>query len=218
MAGLYYCSWDNHHKFGQLTFTDRARLERSTPSKGAAPPAPYVTREYEEFQTAQLEELLTGYGRIGEVWIDIPRILTRDYRNRLYAAIARWQPNAAIMMNHGIGDGSQLDTSGVWPTDLMAIERLLPNSHTGHERWRTVEGKRYYIPGEVCEPIGKEWFWVDGDTPRPDAELLGIYLVSRSRGANLLLDVPPDRSGLINPIHIQALARLRKNLAGLGMM
>ena len=51
--GLYYCSMDNHHKFGSKTPTDLGW-------DGAY----FTTREYQEFQTAQLEELLTGYGRI----------------------------------------------------------------------------------------------------------------------------------------------------------
>ncbi len=216
MPGFYYCSWDNHNRFGSLTWSDTIALRKSGQSKGATVPEPYVSREYEEFQMAQLAELLTGYGKIGEVWIDIPMMLTRDYRNRLYAQIAQWQPDTVIMMNHGIGDGSQLDTSKAWPTDLMAIERFLPNSATGHVPWRTIENKRYYIPGEVCDPIAKEWFYVDNDPPRSDAELLGMYLVTRTRRSNLLLDVPPDRTGVIPPMHTAALMRLRKNIDRVG--
>ncbi|MCG3147202.1 MAG: hypothetical protein PCFJNLEI_00640 [Verrucomicrobiae bacterium] len=200
MPGFYYCSWDNHNRFGSLT--------PSYTNWGEA----YTTEEYREFQWRQLEELLTQYGVIGEVWIDIPGVLPRDYRNKLYAQIARWQPDAVIMMNHGIGDGSQFNVAYAWPTDLIAIERFLPNSHTKHQPWREIEGKKFYLPGEVCEPIGKEWFYVESDQPRSDAELLGMYLVARSRGANLLLDVGPDRHGLIPKRYRDALLRLRRNL------
>jgi alpha-L-fucosidase len=217
MPGLYYCSWDNHNRFGSFTPSDASAMRRAGQPRGATVPAAYVTRAYEDFQLAQLEELLTGYGKIGEVWIDIPMVLSRDYRARLYHQIARWQPQTVIMMNHGIGDGSELDTTKAWPTDILAIERFLPNSATGHQPWRTIEGRRYYIPGEVCDPIGKEWFWVESDRPRPDAELLGMYLVARSRGTNLLLDVPPDRGGVIPAMHVEALARLRRNLDKLGL-
>jgi alpha-L-fucosidase len=57
---------------------------------------------------------------------------------------------------------------------------------------RTIEGKNYYMPGEVCDPIGKEWFWVEGDMPRSDESLLKQYQACRARGVNLLLDVPPQ--------------------------
>lgn len=205
MAGFYYCSWDNHHLFGSKT-PSMTRWELA-----------YTTREYQEFQWAQIEELLTQYGKIGEVWIDIPMVLSRDYRNKLYQHIATLQPEALIMMNHGISDGSRFDPAKAWPTDLISIERFLPNSHTGYVPWREIEGAWYYLPGEVCDPIGKEWFYVEGDRPRSDAELLGMYLVTRSRGANLLLDVGPNKDGLIPEHYIAPLMRLRKNLDTLGM-
>jgi alpha-L-fucosidase len=206
MPGFYYCSWDNHNLFGS-----------KTPSMTAWNQA-YTTEAYQEFQFNQIEELLTRYGPIGEVWVDIPMVLPRGYRHKLYDRIAELQPEAVIMMNHGIGDGSRFDVGKAWPADLIAIERFLPNSHTGHVPWREIEGAMYYMPGEVCDPIGREWFYVEGDTPRSDAELLGMYLISRARGTNLLLDVPPDKHGLIPAASIEALMRLRKNLDALGML
>ncbi len=218
LPGLYYCSWDNHHKFGSLTPSDVMALPNhiGVPCISEMPQA-YTTRAYQDFQTAQLEELLTKYGKIAEVWIDIPGVLPRGYRNDLYAMIAQWQPETLIMMNHGIGDGSEFNVPYAWPSDLVAIERFLPNSHTGHVKWREIEGKKYYLPGEVCDPIGHEWFFADHDEPRSDAELLGMYLTSVSRGANLLLDVGPDKHGLIPEKCAAALQRLRKNLDLLGM-
>jgi Alpha-L-fucosidase len=177
----------------------------------------YTTREYRDFQWKQLEELLTQYGKIGEVWIDIPKVLPRDYRNKLYQQIAKWQPETVIIMNNGVGDGSKLKIDHTWPTDVITIERFLPNSRTKHAKSRKVEGKEYYIPGEVCDPIGNEWFFVEGDRPRSDEELLGMYLVSRSRGANLLLNVPPNKEGIIPDMYVQSLMRLRQNLEKLNM-
>ncbi|QYY36601.1 alpha-L-fucosidase [Ruficoccus sp. ZRK36] len=213
LPGLYYCSWDNHNRFGSLTESDCTKIEREQPFKvGTQPKQPYTTRAYEEFQSAQLEELLTRYGQIAQVWIDIPHALTADYRQRLYQQIVGWQPETVIMMNNGIGNGSELKLHGAWPTDLISIERFLPPSKDGHVVWRDIEGQPYYLPGEVCEPIGREWFYAEHDAPRSDAELLGMYLVTRSRGANLLLDVGPDKHGLIPQATTDALMRLRDNI------
>lgn len=200
MPGLYYCSWDNHNLFGSGTPTN---LSWATA---------YTTAEYREFQWKQLEELLTQYGPIGEVWLDIPHFLPRDYRQKLYNQVAEWQPDAIILFNHGIGDGSILNINTAWPTDVITIERFVPNSNTGHVKWREIEKKKYYMPAEVCEPIGKEWFFKDTDAPRSDAELLGMFLISRSRGANLLLNVPPDKRGVIPQKYIDALQRLKRNI------
>lgn len=207
IPGLYYCSWDNHNRFGSRTWSDL--------KPGDPPESQYVTHEYEEFQTAQIEELLTNYGEIGEVWIDIPMALTRDYRNRLYNRIAELQPQAVIVMNNGLNDGSPRNVKyQARPTDIITIERTLPNNipNAWHEKWRSVEGKDYYIPGEVCDPVGHDWFYVEGDKPRSDQELLGIQLVANARGANMLWDVGPDRHGLIPDSFAQALLRLRRNL------
>lgn len=201
LPGFYYCSWDNHHTFGSLT-----------PSMTQWDQA-FTTPAYLDFQSAQIEELLTQYGRIGEVWIDIPTVLPRGYRHDLYNRIAAWQPEAVIMMNNGIGDGSTYPVAKAWPADIVAIERFLPNSHTGHVKWRQIEGREYYLPGEVCDPIGREWFYTAEDRPRSDEELLGMYLVSVSRGANLLLDVGPDIHGVIPSYSREALARLQANIA-----
>ncbi|MFM8831901.1 MAG: alpha-L-fucosidase [Spartobacteria bacterium] len=215
LPGFYYCSWDNHNKFGSRTWTDTAAEERSLWPQQVI--LAYTTREYQDFQSAQIEELLTQYGKVGEVWIDIPTVLPRCYRQELYNQIATLQPEAVIMMNNGISDGSKYPIDKAWPADIIAIERFLPNSHTGHVKWREIEGKKYYMPGEVCDPIGREWFFTEEDQPRSDEELLGMYLVSISRGTNLLLDVGPDKHGLIPQKYVGALQRLRANLDRLGI-
>jgi alpha-L-fucosidase len=216
LPGFYYCSWDNRHQFGSLTPTHAEPFEKplnlGNPLLRGGVQLSYTTRAYLDFQSAQIEELLTQYGPIGEVWIDIPQVLPPFYRHELYNQIAAFQPQTLIMMNNGISDGSSYPIEKAWPADLVAIERFLPNSHTGHVKWREIEGNRYYMPGEVCDPIGREWFFTENDVPRSDEELLGMYLVSVSRGTNLLLDVGPDKHGLIPSKYINALQRLRANL------
>jgi len=217
LPGFYYCSWDNHHTFGSRTPTHTAEWETASIGQMANTQLSFTTRAYMDFQTAQIEELLSQYGKVAEVWIDIPSVLPRFYRQELYDQIAALQPQAVTMMNNGISDGSTYPIDKAWPADLIAIERFLPNSHTGHVKWREIEGKKYYMPGEVCDPIGREWFFTEEDVPRSDEELLGMYLVCISRGTNLLLSVGPDKHGLIPDKYISALQRLRTNLDKLGI-
>lgn len=199
LPGLYYCSWDNHNRFGS-----------KTPSDPAGDSPAYTTSVYQTFQTNQLTELLTAYGPIAEIWVDIPGVLGRGYRTFLYQHLAALNPDAVIMMNSGISTQEKYDVEYAWPSDIIAIERSLPPDK-GHVTWREIEGAEYYLPGEVCNPIGKEWFWVEGDKPRPDQELQEELQGCRARGVNLLLDVPPDRHGVIPEASVQALMRLRKN-------
>ena len=200
MPGFYYCAWDNHHHFDSITPNSTGWMYA------------YSTPESQEFQWKQLTELLTSYGKIGEIWLDIPWMNSREFRHKLYAHLAKLQPDALIVTNSGFGDGTKLQTNLVWPTDVVTMERWLPNSKDKFRSWREVEGKQYYMPGEVCDPIGDAWFYQDNDQPRSDAELLGMYMVSRGRNANLLLNVGPDKHGLIPDRYRDALMRLRRNI------
>jgi len=211
LPGFYYCSWDNHHRFGSKTPSDVgwSQLMNAWPKdEGKLPP--FTSSLYQNFQTAQVTELLTQFGPIAEVWIDIPGVLGRGYRTFLYDHIARLQPQTVIMMNSGIGTGETYRVDYAWPSDLIAIERK-PPPPSGHKKWRTIEGKTVYMPGEVCDPIGKEWFYVSGDKPRTDDVLLKQLVGCRQRGVSFLLDVPPDKHGRIPKEFVQALTRLRKN-------
>jgi len=200
LPGLFYNSYDNHNLFGQVNVSSEGGYPWQ--EKGRA--TTYTTSLYQDFQTAQVTELLTQYGPIGEVWIDIPHLLGRGYRTFLYELIARLQPDSVIIMNGGS------KVWAAWPTDAITLERRLPPP-SGHVKWREIEGKRYYLPGEFCNPIAKEWFYFEGDHPRSDQELLMELLESRKRGVNFLLDVPPDKHGLIPDESRAALMRLRKN-------
>ena len=213
-AGLYYCSWDNHHRFGSKTPSDGGwEGMNGFPTDAAVPLPPFTTSLYQNFQTAQIAELLTRYGPIFEMWIDIPGVLGRGYRTFLYEWIASLQPDTVIMMNSGIGDGTKYDTAYAWPSDLIAIERERPPK-AGHVKWRMIEDRRIYLPAEHCDPIGSEWFFMEGDLPRSDESLLEQFRQTRAGGVNFLLDVPPDKHGRIPRTSVDALMRLRKN-AGL---
>jgi alpha-L-fucosidase len=203
LPGLYYNCWDNHHLFGSLTQSYVDDGEKA-----------YTTSLYQDFQTAQLAELLTNYGPITELWIDIPKVLGFGYRSFLYHHMASLQKDIFIVMNNGPSDGTSIrGKNWAWPTDIITMEKRLPPP-SGHLKWMEIEGKRYYLAGEVCDTVTQNWFWVEGDRPRPDEELASLLLESRRRGANLLLDVGPDKHGLVPVEQCDALIRLRKN-AGL---
>ena len=212
LPGLYYCSWDNHHRFGSRTRSDLTGSHDQTLPfpKSQTDLPPFTTSLYQEFQTAQVTELLTQFGDIAEMWIDIPGELGRGYRTFLYHHIASLQPQTVVMMNSGTPDVGEYNINYAWPSDLIAVERGVPAGKADW-KWREIEGKSYYLPAEVCEPIGKEWFWVEGDLPRPDEALLKQFNDCRAASVNLLLDVPPDKHGLIPEETVTALLRLRKN-------
>ncbi len=223
--GLYYSSYDNHHRYGSRTrsdfpskqaYFDLADKRMPFGSAHVGPPdenrMPYTTALYQSFQTAQLTELLTQYGRLAEVWIDHPDCLGRGYRQYMYQEMTRLQPDSVVMMNNGTPSSEDYDVDYAWPSDLIAMEQG-EVSDRKYLKWRQIEGREYYIPGEVCDsiaPIRQDWFWLPDDQPRPMDQLLKQFHWCRSGGANYLLNVPPDRHGLIPASFIGDLQELRK--------
>jgi len=226
LPGFYYCSWDNGHRFGSRTHSDKGYgvyvkpldFRRLRDGMVVHPDKPeylaaYTTSLYQDFVTAQMTELLTDYGPIAEVWIDIPGVLGRGYRSFLYQHIASLQPDAVVVANHGVNDGESFREAYVWPCDAISLEQTLPPKR-GYNPWRTIQGREYYVAGECCATLGDTWFYSPQDKPRPDAVLADLYEGCRARGVNLLLNVPPDRHGVIPDMYIQALGRLRKPTCG----
>jgi alpha-L-fucosidase len=216
LPGFYYCSWDNHNRFGSRTPSEVGagwwKNVNTLPPRQVPPDqaSPFTTSLYQTFQTAQLTELLTQFGPIAETWIDIPGVLGCGYREFLYHYLARLQPETVIMMNGLGGTGEAYPVDYAWPSDLISIEQNLPPP-SGHKKWRTIEGREYYMPGEVCDVIGRHWFLLPDEKLRSDKKLWMLYRACRERGVNFLLDVPPDKHGLIPEEAVAALARLAKN-------
>jgi len=132
--GLYYCSWDNHNRFGSRTPSDPnshifvsevdfSVLHEGLPANKKGQTRAYTTSLYQTFQTAQITELLTRYGPIAEIWIDIPGVLGRGYRTFLYEHIASLSPETVVVTNGGIYTGDPFRVAYAWPTDVITIEK-----------------------------------------------------------------------------------------------
>ncbi len=169
----------------------------------------YGTPKYNETFHRTLEHALTRYGEIFEQWFDGangegPRGKKQEYDWTLFNhTVARLQPQALIFSDVGPGchwmgneqgvNGetcwSRLSTDGYQPGPFAPPLDVLNHG----ER----DGK-YYIPAEVDVSIRPGWFHHSNEHPKSVQELLGIYYTSVGRNALLLLNVPPDRRGLID--------------------
>lgn len=201
---------------------------KSDPAKGRAPTPgfgsySYKVDDYNRYFLNQLYELLTQYGPIEEVWFDganpDPGVHeTYDY-NAWYDLIRHLQPHAVIMgkgpdvrwvgNEGGVGRATEwsvipLPTSPVkcrWPDlygDLGSRDKLVPGSHL------------WWYPAEVNFTIlaNGAWFWAPGKHPRSLSHLFDTYFTSVGRNANLILNLSPDRRGLIPDDELDALKRL----------
>jgi alpha-L-fucosidase len=179
---LYYCLWDDHNE-------------------------PVSTKdEYFKLTRDHIRELVTNYKGLVELWIDIPSRLTGDQRNELYSIVKTHQPDCLVTCNNGFTDGSLLAN---FPADITNGERTLPPV-SGHNPIRSINGKEYYIPMEVCQTINQNWFWMAGDVTKSVRTLYYWYSETIKRGASFLLDVPPDLSGTIPQNLVERLMELKE--------
>ena len=207
--------------------TDPASFQ-SDPSKGRAPTPgftnfTYVVDDYNRYFLNQLYELLTEYGTIGEVWFDganpDPSVHeTYDY-NAWFDMIHKLQPGAIIFgkgpdgrwvgNEGGVGRTTEwsvipLPTSPekfTWPDmtggDLGSRAKLTPGSHL------------WWYPTEVNTTMlqNSAWFWARNKHPRTVTQLVDIYYTSVGRNGNLILNLSPDKRGLVPDNQLDALSK-----------
>ncbi|MWB93310.1 alpha-L-fucosidase [Flavobacterium sp. GA093] len=204
--GLYLSPWDRNH-------------------------AEYGKEGYITYFRNQLKELLTNYGDVFEMWFDganggdgyygganeTRKINSLEYYNwdETYKLIYKIAPKTLVW---GIGPsearwiGNEEGRAGKTNWSLLRQkDELAGKVHytefvSGHE-----DGEKW-VPGEADVSIRPGWFYhaVEDDKVRSLDEMVDIYYESIGRNANLLLNLPVDRRGLV---HENDVARLNELVA-----
>jgi alpha-L-fucosidase len=195
----------------------------------------YGTEAYNDFFVNQLTELLTQYGQVDEVWFDGacgegPNGKKQVYDfMRWYTLIRKLQPQAVIAIMapdvRWVGTETGMGRETEWsviPTsnlDLSAIASQSQNNVIfkpktdlmgevlgGREQLYTASGLVWY-PAETDVSIRPGWFYhPEEDTKVKSAEeLMNIYLTSVGMNSVLLLNIPPNKEGLIASEDVKSL-------------
>lgn len=207
--GVYLSPWDrNHPEYGR---------------------PPYI-----DYYRNQLEEIFTSYGPIFEMWFDGANGGTGYYGGArekraingatyydwpvTLALVREMEPDIIFFSDAGPGVRwvgnergvvSETNWNTITPDTLHAgkagISDLLNTGHPEGTHW---------IPAEVDVSIRPGWFYheeEDSKVKTPE-QLFDIYLTSVGRGSTLLLNVPPDKRGLIHELDVAALKGWRQML------
>ncbi|MDO3679053.1 alpha-L-fucosidase [Paenibacillus ehimensis] len=156
---------------------------------------------YDDFYAEQLTELLTQYGPLVEVWFDGAGSEGREYDwPRIIALVKRHQPDAMIF-NMGaptirwVGNEDGVAPYPCWNTAETARVSMFTEAAVN---W--LPETPAWLPAECDVPIRRNhWFWHPDDEARLLSleELMDVYYRSVGHGATLLLNVAPDRRGLL---------------------
>ena len=204
----------------------------------------YGDPKYNDLFVEQLTELLTQYGQIDEVWFDGangegPNGKKQVYDfPRWYSLIRKLQPKAVIAVMgpdvRWVGTETGYGRATEWsvvPTNKTSLESIAENSQQNEilkpeinqmaddigsrEKIKDAEGLVWY-PAETDVSIRPGWFYhkKDDDKVKSPEKLLDIYYHSVGRNSVLLLNIPPDKRGLIHENDVKNLKEWNRLIKG----
>ena len=141
------------------------------------------SEEYDDYFINQITELLTHYGKIDYLWFDGCGCDGHSFdAARIVKAIRGLQPDILLF--------------NMWDPDTRWVgnEDGVAPPDAGY----AADGR--FLPYECdCKIRPPHWFWSENDahTLRPLSDLEGLYELSVGRGGNLLINIGPDRRGLL---------------------
>jgi alpha-L-fucosidase len=137
----------------------------------------------------EVEELLTKYGRVDEIWFD-GNGAPSSINSALYAHIKQISPHTLIWT------GPQLAGPGV---DLRWVGNEAGRAPVGETSVQTLQGKVIWYPSEADTSIRPSWFYHANEDTRVKslAQLTDIFFNTVGRNSVLLLNIPPNRAGVL---------------------
>ena len=196
--GVYISPWDrNHPKYG--------------------------TPQYNDVFVNMMKEIFTNYGPIWELWWDGANGEGPNGKKQVYdwdrfkKTVKTLSPNTVVFSDVGpqirwVGNEKGIAGKTNWNyLDTAGYTAGAGAPSTDTLNIGNAFGKAW-IPAECDVSIRPGWFWHanEDNKVKSGEQLFELYLKSVGRGSNLLLNVPPDRRGLINENDSVALMVFKK--------
>lgn len=168
-----------------------------SPAQWGAGPEFVPGPAYDDYFIAQITELLTNYGTIDYLWFDAEGSANHRYdKKRIIAAIRKLQKDILIF---NLWDPDTLwagNESGYTGLANFNVRKILNAEQLLVENNESSGTYRRFLPLECDTKIRSTWYDDDNvHTIKSLQELMGMYENSVGRGANLLLNIGPDKQG-----------------------
>lgn len=190
-----------------------------------------VLEEFTKMQVTQIKELMTNYGPITYMWFDhwgCPGPGAREFHKKITETVHKFQPNCLVMGYQTATPGNEtghvvypmwnaVDTKDGTPwtrPKAPTTEEVKPDKygllettvHTGSpygKYWRLRE-----CPTNNAFAKGG-WFWHGRHKVRPLKDHVELYYRTVGLGSNLLINLPPDKRGLVPDDFANAANKMR---------
>ncbi len=196
--GVYLSPWDRNHPL-------------------------YGTPGYNDVYINMMKEIIKNYGPLFEFWWDGANGEGPNGKKQIYdwkrfeQTMRTNAPQTVVFSDIGpdirwVGNEKGFAGDPNWALlDTAGFTRGAGAPSTDTLNHGNVYGKNW-IPAECDVSIRPGWFYhqQEEDKVKTPEELFELYLKSVGRGANLLLNVPPDRRGLINEHDSASLVQFKK--------
>ena len=183
----------------------------------------YGTAAYNDTYIQTMKELLTGYGKFTELWWDGANGEGPNGKKQVYDftrfkdSAMSYQPNIVIFSDIGphirwVGNENGLINETNWNLlDTAGFKRGEGSPPNDTLNRGNFNGKNW-IGAEADVSIRKGWFYHEEEdsTVKSGKTLFNLYLKSVGHGGNMILNVPPNRKGLIAPQDSASLMDFRK--------
>ena len=164
--------------------------------------------EHDEYFINQISELLTDYGKIDYLWFDGCGSENHEYdKERIVKTIRGLQPDILIFHMWDQNTrwcGNETGIGGV--RNVNQVSALDFSALTGEDKDMLSEPR--FLPTE-CNLMMRDrnWFYSEYDvnTVKSLKELMGIYYYSVGSGGTMLINIGPDRRGLLPDIDAERL-------------
>ncbi len=183
----------------------------------------YGTEKYNDVFVNMMKEIFRNYGPIWELWWDGANGEGPNGKKQVYdwkrfeKTVRKLSPQTVVFSDIGpdirwCGNENGIAGKTNWNTlDTAGFTRGAGGPAQDTLNCGNENGK-YWIPAECDVSIRPGWFYhkAEDSKVKTAEQLFDLYLKSVGRGANLLLNVPPDGRGLINENDSAALAGFEK--------
>jgi alpha-L-fucosidase len=164
-------------------------------------------KEHDDYFINQIGELLCNYGKIDYLWFDGCGSEGHEYdKARITTAIRGFQPEILIF-NMWDPDTRWVGNEGgvAGPANANVVTDVDFSVNTAE---KDSLGRERFLPAE-CDFMMRRhnWFYSEYDvhTVKSVDELVGLYYYSVGCGANFLINIGPDRRGLLPEVDAERL-------------
>ena len=181
----------------------------------------YGTDRYNDYYKNQLRELLTNYGDVAEVWFDgakgeNARDMQYDFAG-FWGLVRQLQPNAVMFSDVGPDVrwvGNEAGNAGETGWSTINTDGMAPGKADATYLNTGDPNGKLWIPAETDVSIRPGWFYhpAEDDKVRSGKNLVDLYYQSVGRNSLLLLNVPPNREGLLSEPDLASLRAFRSIL------